>query len=412
MNMQSVSPDHVVPYDNWSDLKNIEAMPEINFDRMGRYRLARIREQLKKADAAMCVLVSPVSLRYAVDYQTYGLFQSHVPTTYLFIPLEGPVVIHGAYGNSPLVDSIRVGRPLSVFDGGSDLDVAANLLADDIVEYLKEIGSSNRRVAVEYVNPSVTQALMRKDLEVLDGVGVIENARVIKSQDEISCMRWAIKVAEHGIETMRQTLKPGVSELQLWGLLNYTNIANDGDWHEGRMLASAPRTNPWLQEATDRRIEAGDLVGFDTDMVGPFGYCADISRTFFCSPGEPSTRQKQLYQLAVKEIEHNLKLVRPGISLTEFQKQAFVQEEEFHKNAYVCTIHGLGMCDEFPRIDPIFRGSNRYEGRLEAGMVVCVESFVGAEGEREGVKLEQQMLITEDGYQLLSEYPLEEKLLG
>jgi Xaa-Pro aminopeptidase len=58
---------------------------------------------------------------------------------------------------------------------------------------------------------------MRKDLEVLDGVGVIENARVIKSQDEISCMRWAIKVAEHGIETMRQTLKPGVSELQLWG---------------------------------------------------------------------------------------------------------------------------------------------------------------------------------------------------
>ena len=71
------------------------------------------------------------------------------------------------------------------------------------------------------------------------------------------------------------------------------------------MLASGDRINPWLREASERRVEAGDLVGFDTDMVGPFGYCADISRTFFCGPGRPTRRQKQLYRHALDEIEHN-----------------------------------------------------------------------------------------------------------
>lgn len=67
-----------------------------------------------------------------------------------------------------------------------------------------------------------------------------------------------LRVAEHGIEMLVQAVHPGVTEVQLWALLNYTNLANNGDWHDGRMLASGPRTNPWLQEASTRRIEAGE----------------------------------------------------------------------------------------------------------------------------------------------------------
>ena len=84
--------------------------------------------------------------------------------------------------------------------------------------------------------------------------------------------------------------------------LNYINVANDGDWHDGRMLASGPRTNPWCQEASPRRAESGDLVGVDTDMVGPSGYFADVSRTFHCGPARPTRRQKEPYRLAVEEI--------------------------------------------------------------------------------------------------------------
>ncbi|MGI9462461.1 MAG: M24 family metallopeptidase, partial [Aestuariivirgaceae bacterium] len=376
--------------------------------RLYAWRMARIKACLKDANAAMCLLVSPISLRYAVDYRTYGLFQSHIPTAYAFVPLDGPVIMHGGYGPMPATDDVRPSRPISFFEGGHELDEGARLLADDIVNYLSEIGTDNRRVAAEYVNPSLTQALMQRGIEVIDGVRVSEQARVIKSEDELACMRWAIAVAELGIGKVCEAIRPGVTEVQLWALLNYANLANNGDWHDGRMLASGPRINPWCQEASERQVEAGDLVGFDTDMIGPNGYFADISRTVFCAPGQPSRRQKQLYRLALDEIEHNLKLIRPGITFLELQDQALVQPEEFHDNAYSCILHGVGMCDEYPNIRPSFRGRNTYDGTLEAGMVICMESYVGAVGERDGVKLEQQILVTEDGYEMLSTYPLDE----
>ena len=177
------------------------------------------------------------------------------------------------------------------------------------------------------------------------------------------------------------------------------------------MLASGPRTNPWYQEASERRVEDGDLVGFDTDMIGPFGYCADISRTFHCGPAKPTRQQKDLYRLAKAEIDHNLTLMRPGISFDEIQAQAFPVPEAYQQQAYTCVIHGVGMCDEYPRVNPVFRGRTPYGGTLQPGMVICVESYMGAVGQTDGVKLEEQVLITEDGYELLSSYPFEEALL-
>jgi len=407
----NASIDELVFEDDWSDLSRSRQKPQIDVGRMFEYRRERLREQLRLHDADFCILLSPISLRYAVDYRSYLLFQSHIPTVYLFLPQQGPTVAYGCYYDVPQIDEFRPGRPHAFFEGGTNIDVAARALADDVVNYLDEIGSSRRRVAIEYANPSIIQALEARGVEVIDGVRVAELARVIKSADEIACMRWAVAVGQHGAAMMRRALRPGVSELQLWGLLNYTNVANDGDWHEGRMLASGPRINPWLQEASARRIESGDLVGFDTDMVGPFGYFVDLSRTFHCGPARPTRRQKQIYRMAVDEIEHNLQLVRPGMTLLEMQRQAYPVPEECRDNAYPCIMHAVGMCDEYPQARPLFRGENHYDCELQAGMVVCIESYMGPLGERDGVKLEQQVLITADGYELLTDFPYEENLL-
>jgi Xaa-Pro aminopeptidase len=69
------------------------------------------------------------------------------------------------------------------------------------------------------------------------------------------------------------------------------------------------------------------------------------------------------------------------------------------------------MSDEYPQVKPLFRGSNPYDGVIEKDMVICVESYIGASGENDGVKLEQQVLVTENGYELMSRFPLEESLL-
>ena len=215
--MSSESVDKLVFDDNWSDLTRLRDMPQINVERMFDYRRARLREQLRLHEADFCILLSPISLRYAVDYRSYMLFQAHIPSVYLFLPQEGPSVFYGCYYDVPQVDDFRPGRPHAFFEGGTNIDAAATALADDVVAYLDEIGSSRRRVAIEYVNPSVTQALEARGVEVIDGVRIAELARLIKSEDEIDCMRWAIAVGEHGAAMMKKALRPGVSELQLWG---------------------------------------------------------------------------------------------------------------------------------------------------------------------------------------------------
>ena len=100
-------PDQMVFRDDWSDLRRYREMPEIDFDRLHAYRLNRIKSQLRRADVSMCVLLSPISLRYAVDYRDYALFQSHIPSVYLFVPVVGPVVVHGSLRPTPLADVWR-----------------------------------------------------------------------------------------------------------------------------------------------------------------------------------------------------------------------------------------------------------------------------------------------------------------
>ena len=85
--------------------------------------------------------------------------------------------------------------------------------------------------------------------------------------------------------------------------------------------------------------------------------------------------------------------------------------EEFQQNAYPCLLHGVGMCDEYLHIHPFYRGPLPYDGRLHPGMVICLESYMGAVGEKDGVKLEQQVIVTDQGYELMTEFAFEDSLL-
>ena len=75
--------------------------------------------------------------------------------------------------------------------------------------------------------------------------------------------------------------------------------------------------------------------------------------------------------------------------------------------------HGIGLCDEYPSIRyPEDVEEHGYGGSVEVGMTLCVEAYIGAEGGREGVKLEEQVVVTETGCELLSTYPHEADMLS
>lgn len=409
--MTFISPDTLIAEDNWSDLTQFRSPPDIDMQRMHDYRMGRIEQQMIEHDVGMLVMVNPVSMRYAVNYRSYGIFSMHIPSVYMLMSPGAPFIIFNGLDSKIDQKHHRTGQPISYFYGGDDLSVYAERLARDIEAYMTDHNIVHKRVALEYVNPSIVQALEKRKIDVVDGVSLVERARLIKNVDEVNCIKWSVAVAEHAANMVKRALRPGVTEQQLWGILNYTNLANDGDWHDGRMLASGPRINPWLQEASDRKVQSGDLVGFDTDMIGPYGYCADLSRTFHCGPAKPTERQQQLYQLSFDEVEHNLRLIKAGVSFSSIQQNAYPIPDEFRQQAYPCVIHGVGMCDEYPHLHQAYRAPIEFDNHLQVGMVVCIESYIGAVGESDGVKLEQQVLVTENGYELLSTMPFETELM-
>lgn len=394
-------------------MKSLAQKPNIDLNQLGHYRLNRLRDVMMHHDIALCVLVNPVSMRYAVDFRSYQLFQSRIPTYYLFVPVEGAVILHNCDIKPKLVDELRPPHSLSCFDGGLALEEHAKAFTHEIKTFLADTGFEGGQVACEHLNPSAINALNAEHIRLADAVTLVEKARSIKSSDEIACMRYAIEIGQLGMQRMRDALEPGITENQLWSILHQTNIAYDGDWIDGRMLASGHRTNPWLQEATDKVIQAGELVAYDTDMIGPYGYCADISRTLLCPPGKPSAKQKDLYQRAYDEIQHNIELIQPGMTYKEFSQRAYKQNDEFIPHRYPCVAHGVGMCDEYPKIyyQPDW-DKYGYDGVIEPNMMICIESYVGSIHGGEGVKLEEMVYIKENGKEVLSTYPFEEALLA
>jgi Xaa-Pro aminopeptidase len=384
---------------------------------MRAYRLARVREQLAARDYAGILVTDPINTRYATDSTNMQVWCLHNPVRYAFVATDGPVIVFDFHGSAhlsahlDLVDEVRPGRGWYFFKSGPRVAEHAAAWAAEIADLISAHGGGNRRLAIDNADRQGIAALQALGISVQDGQEVMEVARALKSEDEIKAMRCALATCEMAMRVMQAHLVPGITEQALWAHLHHENVARGGEWIETRLLASGPRTNPWFQECGSRAIEVGDLVAFDTDLIGPYGYCADISRTWLCGEGPASEAQRSLYRVAREQIAHNLAQIKAGVSLREFSERAFMLPERYRANRYSTVLHGVGLCDEYPAVYyPEDAAETGYDGILEANMTICLESYVGEAGGPDGVKLEEQVLVTETGAELLSTYPFEDRL--
>lgn len=384
-----------------------------------RHRLARVRGQLDAFDCAAILLYDPVNIRYALDVSNMALWMAHNPTNYALIVAGGPAIYFGYSGSEHLaaglegVDEVRRSTAYMFQDVPGRVEETARAWAAEIADIVRAAGGPGARLAVDVCDPAGLQALQALDVQLVEGRELTENARMLKSADELELMRWTVKVCDAAIQRMYGvSAEPGRTELEIWAELHHENIRNGGEWIETRLLTSGPRTNPWFQEASHRVTEAGDLLAFDTDMIGPYGYCADLSRSWTIGHTRPTQHQRDLYLHAREQIEHNMALLRDGLSLREFNERQWPVPERFLAREYGWAFHGVGMADEYPcaPTPSSFAGSayDRADLRLEAGMVVCLESLVGEEQRGECVKLEAQVAITRDGYERLDAFPWED----
>ncbi|VWC60679.1 peptidase M24 [Burkholderia lata] len=368
------------------------------------YRLARVQEQLLARNVPAILLYDPVNIRYATDTSNMQVWAGRNPARYVMVFATGRIVAWEFHSSEHVWDGLDLDVELrsavswTYFNAGPDAEQRAATWGAEIVDVFRKHAPGERFLAVDRLDPFGTAYLEKHGLALTDGQALMETARLIKSPGELVLIGESLRTAEKGIERMRRELRPGLTENDIWANLHDENIRNGGEWIETRLLASGDRTNPWMHECSSRVIEAGDLLAFDTDMVGPNGYCSDISRTWLVGDGRPSDEQRRLYAHAYAQVHFNMDLLRPGMTFREFSEQAWKIPAPFVKNRYCCLAHGIGMVDEYPSVaHQVDWDSAGYDGRFEVGMTVCVESYIGEEGGREGVKLEQQVVLTEHG---------------
>ena len=384
---------------------------------MRGYRLGRVQRMLRERDLAGVLLYDPINVRYANGSSNMQVRILHNQHRYCWVPSSGksvlfdyPPAVHLAEHLETIAE-IRPARTWTYFGAGDNYDEKAGLWADELVDVIRETSAGETRVAADHLDPLGTRALEERGFSIHNGQEVMERARSIKSDDEIQAMLISISVCEAGMARMHGELRAGITENQLWSHLHPVNIAMGGEWIETRLLSSGGRTNPWFRECSDRIIRAGELIAFDTDLIGPFGYCSDISRTWFCRPGRPTAEQKRLYAYAHEQVQANIDEMRAGRTLREVAETSWRVPNEFVARRYGSTAHGVGLADEWPHLTFSDKADTAMPGMLEPGMTLCVESYIGAEDGNEGVKLEEQILVTENGPQRLSTYPYEHDLL-
>ena len=389
-----------------------------HLDTIREFRLSRLVQELQRQDYGGLLLFDPLNIRYATDTTNMQLWITHNPARACFVSAEGYIVLFDFHSSEhlsnhlPLVREVRGGASFFYFESGYREAEHAAGFAAQVDDLMREHAGENRRLAVDKIEIAGLRALEKRGLEVFEGQAVTEIARVIKCPDEIRAMRCAITACEAAMHEMQDAIEAGKSENEIWSVLHAGNIKRGGEWLETRIFSSGPRTNPWFQESGPRIISDGELLALDTDMVGTYGMCCDISRTWLCGDVEPTAEQKRLYSISHEHIMTNMELLGPGVGFADITRNAHRLPESCVPNRYGVVMHGVGLCDEWPAIR--YREDwdhHGYEGEFEPGMTVCVEVYLGEKDGKEGVKLEDQVLITEDGFENLTSYPFEEKLL-
>jgi Xaa-Pro aminopeptidase len=377
------------------------------------YRKGRIVEKLREHDCAAILLYDPVNIHYALDVSNMQVWVAHNAANYAVVGADGYAIAF-EYGKSEhlakgleTVDEVRTAVPWFYFSAGTRLLERLEKWADEIAAIVRERGGANMRLAVDKMEPLGVDALRKRGITLVEGQELTEHARKIKSPEELELMRWTIRVCEAGMARMYEHSLPGKTEQEIWAELHYENIRSGGEWLETRLLAAGPRTNPWFQECSDYICRDGEILSFDTDMIGPYGYCADLSRSWTIGHRRLSNKQRELYEAGLSQINHNVAVLQPGITFAEFNEKAWRIPDKYQARRYSSALHGVGMADEWPSVPTHMDFARASSGTFEENMCVCVESLIGEEGGDECIKLETQVLLTSEGAVRLDSFPWE-----
>lgn len=392
--------------------------PGIDIVAVRGHRLNRVRSRMADLAVDALIVSDPVNIRYATGARNMQVFSMrNTPARYLLLTRDRSILyeftgcLHLAEGLET-VDEIRPARTAGFVAAGPRIAAVERAWAREMAEEITRLVGARATVGLERLNAGTAISLREQGARIVDAQYALETARSIKSAEELKCVRASLRATEEGVAALRAAIEPGLTEAELWSVLHRSVISQNGDYIETRLLNAGPRTNPWFQETSENVIGPDELIALDTDVVGCHGYYSDFSRTFHSGPSAPTPEQRTLYRVAYEQLHHNMAILRPHMGFRDYAREAWDIPDRYYANRYYLSAHGVGMTGEYPYLyhQGDFPDAG-YDGEILPGMTICVESYIGLDGGAEGVKLEEQVLVTESGTEVLSQFPFEERLL-
>ncbi|WP_309493279.1 Xaa-Pro peptidase family protein [Candidatus Hecatella orcuttiae] len=386
----------------------------INVERMRRERLERARASMKAHGLEAMLCMDSTNVRYITSTITPP-WMIRVPgwRYCLLVRDEDPVlwehgdIRHITKAECSWLSEVKYAYTWMRGQPGPLTEHIARTWAADIKKEL--VARGVKKVGLDVPEAVSVRALQNEGIEVTDCQQAMLDARIIKTKDELNCLKIAAAICEAILEEVRRALKPGITELHLTALGYKVGYEMGMDDIIGFTVCSGPNAWPNFKFYTDRIIRPGDTVTFDIGGASYNGYKTCYYRTF--SLGQPSPKIKEFYREAYEWIYSAIRKIKPGATTADLvsdwpdatKEWGYDSEWEAIANEWG---HGLGLAlYEPPTITRIW--SREFPVTLKEGMTFALETQQGTWKDG-GVRIEEMVAVTSSGVEVLSKWPVEE----
>jgi len=395
----------------------------IDVKRMRRERKERALDRLQDSELGSILLINDPNVRYVTGLaMTGGSGADH----YTLLTEDGDVVhwdtadhASNQRFNCPWLDDIRyacpgLGNVPRASGSASARDWLKDKMAETVYTAMEEYGVDREPMGIDVGNGTLIEKFENRgvDVDTSAATDIMLDARKTKTRDEIECLRQVAAICEAGFQKITESARPGKRESEVWGDA-VSELWGHGAMAQGGYVTSGPNTWPKHQaNTTDRMIRPNDLVYADFYNIGYLGYRSCYYRTF--SMGEPTQAQKDAYEKARDDLYDVLERIEPGATTDEICKgfpdrdgehMDWYDADEFWQMTTNHWAHGLGL--QLYETPLIWRGlSPDHPIEIEEGMTMAVETMQPAE--RQGVRVEEMVVVRENGVEILSEWPVSE----
>ncbi len=391
----------------------------VRFDRLREERLARISALLAESSLGALLCFDMTNIRY-ITATHIGTWAQDKLNRFCLLPQHdepimwdfGSAARHHQLYNPWLADG-RSRAGISTLRGAMPPESGrAEEVADKIVVELEQRSLLKEPVGVDAVELPVLFALQARGIRVVDGQQLMQQARVIKTRDEITLLGQACAMVDAAYEELYRAMRPGMRENECVGLVNKVLYDMGSEFVEGVNAISGERCNPHPHVYTDRALRPGDPAYFDI-LHSFMGYRTCYYRTF--AVASASRALIDAYKRCRYYLDAAIELIRPGATTGEVvsvwpraQEFGFADEEA----AFALQFgHGVGLSIwEKPIFSRLV--SLDHPEEIREGMVFALETFWPASDGWSAARIEEQLVVTADGCEVMTRFPAEDLVIA